>query len=489
MSKNPASNSEAAPSKLLAKWELSRELPPKLPKIVLNASSFRRRLARSLPFYYGWVIVADTVTVSLTTRTVMAVATLSVFVVPMTEELGWSRGLFSGAVSLGGLFAVAISPLVGRWIDRYGTGLLITGSSLLTGVFAIGLALISAPWAFYSLYIPGRMRFSGPVELGLSTAISNWFVRRRHQVLAVDAVAKGAGLAIIPLAAQLIIGEWGWRTAWTVLGILTLTVGVFPSLVLMARRPEDMGLEADPVSRTTPRGEAVYDAVDEAARDVPDIGLDAPPKANLVADLEANFTVGQALRTRAFWLLATFTAAGFMVQGGVSLHQVAHYIDEGIPERLAALSAGAYAVAQIAGGLFWGFLGRRVPLRFLLSLAALLVGLAVLSTIVSSTLPTMLASAALVGFGVGGLHLLVRLAWADYYGRQHLGSIRGLTLSAQIGGQALGPILAGFLFDATNSYRTPFLVFALAVWAGGLLVLAAVPPQMPAAALPADTKT
>ena len=89
--------------------------------------------------------------------------------------------------------------------------------------------------------------------------------------------------------------------------------------------------------------------------------------------------------------------------------------------------------------------------------------------------------------GVGGLHLLVRLAWADYYGRQHLGTIRGLSLSAQIGGQALGPVLAGFLFDATDSYRVAFLVFALAVWSGGLLVLAAVPPQMPAAALPADT--
>ena len=203
---------------------------------MLNASSFRRRLARSLPFYYGWVIAADTVTVSLTARTVMAVATLSVFVVPMTEELGWSRGLFSGAVSLGGLCAVAISPLVGRSIDRYGTGLLIAGSSLLTGVFAIGLALISAPWAFYSLYIPGRMIFTASMELALPTAISNWFVRRRPLGLAVDAVAKGAGLAIIPLAAQLIIGEWSWRTAWYSLGILSLAVGVLPSLVLMARR-------------------------------------------------------------------------------------------------------------------------------------------------------------------------------------------------------------------------------------------------------------
>ena len=449
---------------------------------MLNTNSFRRRLARSLPFYYGWVIAADTVSVSLTARTVMTVATLSVFLVPMTEELGWSRGLFSGAVSLGGLCAVAISPLVGHWIDRYGTGVLIAGSSFLTGLLALGLALISAPWAFYTLYIPGRMIFTGPLELALPTAISNWFVRRRPLGLAVDTVAKGVGLAIIPIAAQLIIGEWGWRAAWTSLGILTLAAGVFPSLLLMARRPEDMGLEADPLPktrpRTTPPEETSEEAVEKAAGASPE------------GSLETNFTLGQALRTRAFWLLAAFTATGFMAQGGVSLHQVAHYINQGIPGPLAALSAGAYATAQIAGGLFWGFMGRRAPLRFLLSLAALLVGVAVLSTIASATLPAMLASAGLVGFGVGGLHLLVRLAWADYYGRQHLGSIRGLTMSAQIGGQALGPVVAGFLFDATNSYRTPFLVFALAVWAGGLLVLAAKPPQMPAAAvLPADTKS
>ena len=74
-----------------------------------------------------------------------------------------------------------------------------------------------------------------------------------------------------------------------------------------------------------------------------------------------------------------------------------------------------------------------------------------------------------MGLGVGGLHLLVRLAWADYYGREQLGSIRGLTISAQIGGQAVGPVLAGFLFDATGSYQVSFLIFASAVWAGGLL--------------------
>ena len=425
-----------------------------------NSNELRQRIAKSLPFYYGWIIAADTATVSLTTRTVMAVATLSVFVVPMTEHLGWSRGLFSGAVSLGGLCAVAISPFVGRSIDKYGTGILIAGSSLITGICALGLALVSTPWTFYILYIPGRMIFSGPLELGLPTAISNWFIRRRPLGLAVDTIAKGAGLAIIPLTSQMIIGEWGWRTAWTFLGILTLTVGVLPSLLLMARRPEDMGLEPDPTTRYNPSTDHKSDSVAEA-----------------LSNIETNYTLGQALKTKSFWILAVFTAAGFMVQGGVSLHQVAHYINQGIPGTLAALSAGTYAGAQIIGGLFWGFTGRKFPVRFLLALSAIIVGMGVISTIYSFSLIFALISAATIGFGVGGLHLLVRLAWADYYGRQHLGSIRGVTLSAQIGGQALGPILGGFLFDITTNYRLPFFVFASAVFTGAILVTSATAPK------------
>ena len=82
-------------------------------------------MAHALPFYYGWVVAGNGVALSLSTRTVMAVATLSVFVVPMTQSMGWSVGMFSGAVSLGGLAAVFVSPIVGRWLDKYGAGVIL----------------------------------------------------------------------------------------------------------------------------------------------------------------------------------------------------------------------------------------------------------------------------------------------------------------------------------------------------------------------------
>ena len=393
----------------------------------------------------------------------MAVATLSVFVVPMTEDLGWSRGLFAGAVSLGGLCAVLVSPLVGRWIDRYGSGMLLAASSVVTGILAMGLSLVASPLAFYSLYVPGRMIFSGPLELGIPTAISNWFIRRRPLGLAADGVAKGAGLAFMPLAAQFIITGWDWRTAWFTLGILTLILGVVPPLLFMVRRPEDMALEPDPVLKGNVRTSGGAQAGESHSG-------------------ESSYTVRQALNTRAFWLLAAFSAGGFMVQAGVSLHQVAHYFGQGLSGPSAALTASTFAFSQIFGSVFWSFMGRRVPVRFLLSAAAFVMAIAVLGTSVSRSMPTALLAAATVGFGVGGLHLLLRLAWADYYGREHLGAIRGYTMSAQVGGQAIGPIFSGLMFDSTGSYQAPFLVLALVASLAGLIVIFATPPKFNAGA-------
>ncbi len=420
----------------------------------------RDRFVGSVPFYYGWVILAVSTLVAYSSRPLMAVTTLSVFVVPMTEHFGWSRGLFSGAVSLAGLCAVFISPFVGRLIDRFGSGLVLGVTSLIVGVCAIGVSLITQAWAFYAFYVPGRTVFASPLELATSTAISNWFIRRRPLALALLGGIQGSGLAVMPLVAQAIIGGWGWRVAWMALGAYTLSVGVVPALVLMVRRPEDIGLRADSYQTPNPGHSPPSD----------------PSGHDAIFEHETNFTVGQALRTRAFWILAIFSGTGFMVQGGIALHHVSHYIYQGLAPSLAAIAATTFALSQIAGGFMWSIWARSIPVRFLLSLAGFTVAIGAVGTTFSASLGWGLSSAMALGVGVGGLHLLLRLAWADYYGRRHLGSIRGLALPAQIGGQALGPILAGFVFDARGTYDAAFLTMAVAVSLAALLVTAGTPP-------------
>jgi OFA family oxalate/formate antiporter-like MFS transporter len=433
---------------------------------ILSLPSLRAQLARRCPFYYGWVVFTIAASTSYAARPLMSVAVLSVFMVPMTEAFGWSRGLFAGAVSLGGVCAVVISPLVGRLLDRYGSGWMISAASAVAGACAVGLSAVSQTWAFYTLYVPGRMVFASPLELATSTAISNWFIRRRSFALALLGVTQGTGLALMPFVAQQLITGWGWRNAWTLLGLFTMATGIVPAVLLMARRPEDMRLEPDPSPTPLRRPEVV------TLHLVPDGGS----TSGVHPGPERQFTLRQALRTRAFWILAVFSAMGFMAQAGVSLHQVGHYIRQGLSGPSAAIMASVFALAQVPGGLLWSAITRHMPVRFVLAIAGICVALGAMGTALSGTLAWGILSATVIGSGVGGLHLLLRLAWADYYGRQHLGTIRGITLPVQIGGQAVGPVTAGFVFDATGSYHAVFLLFAGVVALGSLLVLTAIPP-------------
>ena len=474
--------------------------------IFLFGSAFRGRLAHALPFYYGWVIFSIGAVASYSSRPIMAVATLSVFAVPMTQEFGWSYGFFSGVVSLGGLCAIGVSPFVGRLIDRYGSGIILAVTSTIVGTCALGLSMVGQAWAFYALYVPGRMAFASPLELGTTTAINNWFIRRRPFALFLLTVTQSTGLAAMPLVADFLIGGWGWRNAWAWLGIFTLAVGILPALLLMARRPEDMGLAADPrpgESRTlvpTADGSKEKDRDSQAAAptiadqtgqpdapnqpqpategtdDIPP--EDTPSRAEPAPLADTSYTLSRALRTRALYVMAIFSGAGFMVQAGVSLHQVSHFINQGLDPSQAALTAGSFAFCQMLGGLLWSSLAsRRVPVRFLLATSAFCVSGGALGVQASSTLVGGLPAASVLGAGVGGLHLLLRLAWAEYYGREHLGSITGVTLPVQVGGQAMGPIIAGFLYDFTGSYLWPFRIFSTAVFIAGLLVITATPPR------------
>ena len=439
--------------------------------------ALQARTARALPFYYGWVILALSGLASYSSRPLMAVAVLTVFVVPMEEDLEWSRTAISVAVSLGGVCAVVLSPLVGPLIDRYGSGLVVGVSSGIAGLCAVGLGAVHQIGLFYLVYVPGRAVFASPLELGTATAVSNWFIRRRPFALALNHISQGSGLAVMPLVAQAIIGAWRWQTAWYALGIWTLAVGVAPAIVLMARRPEDLGLEVDGGS-----GRASSASSSSGASSPPGT---APPAAasgrrpRTAAD-EINFTLAQAMRTPAFWLMMLFAFAGFIVQAGVSLHQVPHFEDQGIPDSVAVWTASTFAISQVPASVLWSLIAQRAAARFIMPAAGLVVAGGAVVTAYASDIAMGVTGAFILGFGVGGLHIISRLTWADYFGRLHLGAIRAWGLAAQVAGQALGPTAAGIAVDWTGSYQGVFTAFGVNLAAVSLLMLTASRPGRPA---------
>ena len=422
------------------------------------------RTARATPFYYGWVILGLSGIASYSSRPLMSVAVLTVFVVPMSEQFGWTRAQFAGAVSLGGVLGVVAAPLVGAVLDRYGAGMVVGISSGIAGLCAVALGAVSHIWLFYLVYVPGRMVFASPLELGTSVAVSNWFIRRRPFALALNHVSQGSGLAIMPLAAQAITGAWGWGTAWYALGAWTVAVGVVPAMLLMARRPEDLGLEPDGGSKPRTDGRQTNSA-----------------RRPLGVQDEINFTLRQSTRTRAFWLMVLFSFASFIVQAGVSLHQVPHFVDQGVPASVAVWTASTFAISQVPASIFWSAASQRSAARFIMLASGLVVSCGAVTTAFASSITMGVVGAFILGFGVGGLHIIGRLIWADYFGRLHLGAIRAWGLAAQVGGQALGPIAAGLAVDRTGSYQGVFLAFGINLAAVSLLMLIATRPGRDAA--------
>ena len=415
-----------------------------------------RALAVRIPFFYGWVIVACAMCASFA-RQAAAVATLSVFIVPMTGEFDWSRSEISGAVSLGGLLAALVSPAVGTLIDRIGGRAVLTASTLLIALTAASLAWTQTLAWFYLVFSFGRMLFASPFDLGTSGAVANWFARRRALAMSWLTVATGLSLAVMPLLAQLAIDAHGWRAAWVTIALAVLVVGALPNALLMVRRPEDVGLRTD--------GDAASPAFSPSV-----------PRGTVRAD-ERRFTRAMALRTPAFWLLMLYTALIFPVQAGISLHQAPHLIQRGIDATSAAGIVATFATAAAVSSLAFGWVGGRWPVRFGLSLAAgVTTAGAVLMLGVSGATEGYLA-ALLFGSGIGGVLTLVPVAFAEYFGRRSYATVRGIALPVQVVGQAVGPILAGVLHDLGGDYATSFSTFAILAAGATMLALFTRPPR------------
>lgn len=410
-----------------------------------------RALAARVPFYYGWIVLACLCCAGFA-RQGPAVATLSIFIDPLTSDFGWSRTAVSGAVSLGGLLAALVSPLIGPLLDRRGSRLVLCVAVLMNGVALLLLSLTPSLLVFYLLFCIARMNWAGPFDLGIYGALNNWFQARRTAAASIANLAQMLGLVAMPLIAQFAISHDGWRAGWAALGVVTLVVGFLPVWLFLVRRPEDMGLEPD-----------------RAAPNVQKQGETA-------AAPEPSFSRRAAIRTPAFWLLMLYTVMVYPVQAGVSLHQAPHLVQRGLDPTTAAFIVSGFSFLSVVVTIACGFLPRRWPIRWPLALAGtmLVAGTWLMPEVDSAA--TGFFAAGLFGLGIGAVLTLLPVAWADYFGRQNYGAIRGLALSTQVLAQAAGPLLSGALYDLTGTYEISLRVFTVL---SVLSIVAAVAARQP----------
>jgi MFS family permease len=414
--------------------------------------------------FYGWYIVGVGILVHIAAAFSLS-STLSVFLKPITEELGVSRGAFSLVRTAEIGVAALILPLLGTWIDRRGGRWILAIGATMESVGFILLSQVQAFWQFVlvrcCLVIAGETLMSAMV---INVTIAQWFVRKRGRAIAVANLGTGIAKVSIPLCAAWLFVLVGWRGTWAVFGVLTPLLVIAPALIFVRRRPEDMGL--------TPDGEALPAAPAEppAERANPS----TVPFQALAADMP--WSRSEVLRQPTFWLLVvTYGIAGVGI-AGLNLHIFSFVTDIGHSPMVAATFMSTIAFTQLGSTLIWGFLADRFDIRkvscgqFLIQAAGLVLAIS------SRQILFVYAGFFLYGIGLGGSFVLREVVWANFFGRISLGTVRGVSLFFSHLFAASGAPFFGFLFDATGNYQTSFTLFSVALLSSSVLILRARPP-------------
>jgi MFS family permease len=430
------------------------------------------RLRDTFPFYYGWIVVGASSTVVFA-RMAPAITTLTVLIFPMSQQLGWSRTLIAGSVSAGALASLVLSPVIGWAIDRYGARPVLVVSVIVLGVAMISLAWATVPLTFYLAFAAGRVVFHTSAPIGASTVAARWFIRKRGRAIGMIFLFGAIGGVVFTMVASLVVESHGLKATWIVIGLIVLVFSVAPSLLLVAERPEDIGLLPDGARPEGPEtGSQGQAAVPADASGSPAAAVQQTRES---ADADS-WSLGEAVHTRTFWLLVFLGFASFFVHTSIGVHMGAYFRDIGLGATAAALAVSLSWSVSAGGSVALGWITDRIDVRYAYSGVFLLQAGSTLYLIFAGGTVGIFLAAGLFGIVSAGTNVVPAVIYANYFGRTSLGRIRGLGEVGVLLGQATGPVIAGILFDLQGGYSTIFTSFVFLALACSLLVLKAKTP-------------
>jgi MFS family permease len=369
------------------------------------------------PRYSGWRVVLAACLGVMAGFGSLFVYTFSVFVKPLAANFGWTREAISGGFAIAAITLGAVSPLLGRWIDRLGPRRIILSCMTVFGCGIASLSLLrSSVWQFYLTCFVLGVVGNGAAHLAYSRSISTWFQRRLGTALALVMAGAGLGAMILPIMAQAIISRFGWRAAYASLGGLALLLG----LPLSWRYIRDRG---------------------ETRREIGPVA-------------HSGMTWQEGIGSFAFWIVTAILFASSISMNGAITHLSALLTDRGITPRGAALCVsilgGASLFGRIAAGwLLDRFFGPRVALGI-----NLLTALGIYLLARATGFATGGLAAVLIGIGAGGEAATTPYLLTRYFGIRAFSTLYGLTWTFYAAAGAIGPIILGRAFDATGSYSS-----------------------------------
>ena len=389
--------------------------------------------------YHGWVLVAVTLIAGAFT-TGVGTWGISLFVGPMTDDLGWSRSAFFGALTMRSIMAGVLAPVIGPMQDSE------HGPRRLMFITALGMSfgLAALYWVdslvmFYLVFgTVGTLMTVGGAEMLLSAVLPKWFIRQRTKAMTIGSAGSGAGPLFFPILVSAVIDAWGWRVGWLAIGGAAFVL-LFPLAFTVRTRPEDMGLRPD-------------------GDDEPIVGAPVVRRVE-----ERSFTRKEAVREPSFWLLNLSGAFFIMGVTGLQTNWLLYFQDIGFASTTAAFSATAFGIGSFSSRFLWGFFSGRFPVRILMACATTLTALSVFLLFQVDSVALMLIAALINGLALGGNFVMRPLIVANYFGRAHIGAINGVMRPLMIVGAAMGPLAVAGLFDLTDDWHVAFGL-VIAIW-------------------------
>jgi sugar phosphate permease len=412
------------------------------------------RFVNGSPVFFGWV-VAIAGTFGLIMTSPGQTYSVSIFTEQFISELGLSRSLVSTLYSVATLTGSFMLPFVGRQIDKRGSQKMVIIISILFGAACVYMGFIQNAIMLALGFVGIRLLGQGSLSLVSQNVINQWWVRRRGAISGFVGLAFSfIGLAAFPNLINWLISTFDWRIAYMALGGLVWLVMIPIGVFLFRDNPESFGL--------LPDGDQVEN---EQTADI----------SSLVA--ETNWTLAEALRTRAFWVMMLGLASTGMLSTGLFFHMVSIFADNGMPAAIAAAAFVPIAITTALVNLGSGLLADKIGVRILLAVGLWTLAIALWLAQAMETPELAFAYGIILGFSNGATRVVSSIVWANYFGRQHLGAISGFATTIGVVGTALGPMPFGIVRDLTGSYASALLVSALIPLVLGIMALLTPAPQ------------
>jgi sugar phosphate permease len=411
---------------------------------------------KRLPFFYGWVMLPAVMLVSICTSPGQTFG-IAIFNPHLRAALGLSNSELSGAYMAGTVLAALPLIYVGALMDRYGPRRTLVGVVVLFGITCLGMTQVSGLFTLFLVFFFLRFLGQGSMSMLARNALAMWFHRRLGLAGGLANVGMAAAVGGMPALGIVLIESYGWRGAYAVLGVAVWLV-VLPLLVFVFRdRPEEMG-------------------------QMPDGGRVAEDEAGgpMAAD-EGAFTLQQVFRSRTYWIAISCMASWSMSGTGVQFHIVSIFAGRGLDAAAVATMFTIYAVIIASSRLLGGILADRVPLHLLLAAALLCqcAALISLTQLQAAWLPQVFPLFSALGSGMSVS--VGETMWVRYYGRRHLGKIRGSVATIGVAASGVGPFVMGVAYDVFGGFSQVLWVCAGLAAALSVLALAATAPKRVAA--------